>query len=80
MVVIECKYNVQRDIKPVESFGFVDLKSAFVNNTVPSRLPESETDYNGIEDPSTIVGKPGDVFDALRAADVAESASKEESD
>lgn len=66
MVVTECYYDPAVDLKPVEPFGFIDLKSAFVNKTVPSNLPDSEVDYNGIEDPASIVGRPSDVFDALR--------------
>lgn len=66
MVVNECKFDVERDMQAVEPFGFVDLKDALVNNCVPSQLPDSESDYNGIEDPDSIVGKPSDVFDALR--------------
>lgn len=66
MIVQECSYNPEKDLKPVEEFGFINLKEAFVNRTVPSNLPDSETDYNGISDPASIVGKPTDVFDALR--------------
>ena len=66
MVVTECKFDVERDMQAVEPFGFVDLKDALVNNCVPSQLPDSDSDYNGIEDPDSIVGMPSDVFDALR--------------
>lgn len=66
MVVTECKFDNERDIQAVEPFGFVDLKDALVNNCVPSQLPDSDSDYNGIDDPDSIVGVPSDVFDALR--------------
>lgn len=65
MVVESCLYNPERDLKAVEPFGFVDLKDAYINHCVPSQVGDSESDYNGIEDPSSIVGKPSDVFDAL---------------
>ena len=68
MIVLECKYNPERDLKAVEPFGFVDLKESFINNCVPSQAPDAESDYNGIQDPSSILGKPSDVFDALRMA------------
>lgn len=66
MIVTECKYDPAKDMQAVEPFGFVDLKDALVNNCVPSQLPDSDTDYNGIEDPDAILGRPSDVFDALR--------------
>lgn len=79
MVVTECLYNEERDLKPVEPFGFVDLKESFINNCVPSNTPESESDYNGIQDPASILGRPSDVFDALRLAqDIEKIASVDE--
>ena len=58
-------FNPVRDLKPVEPFGFIDLKDALANNAVPSQLPDSDTDYNGIDNPESIMGKPRDVFDAM---------------
>lgn len=58
-------YDPIRDLKPVEPFGFIDLKDALANSAVPSQLPDSEADYNGIEKPESILGKPADVFDAM---------------
>jgi len=69
MVVTECKYNPIEDLKPVDAFGFLDLASAYVNKTVPSDTVTQDADYNGIDDPSSILGKPRDVFDALRMQD-----------
>lgn len=68
MIVSKCLFNPERDLKAVEPFGFVDLKDSYINNCVPSQSPEAETDYNGIQDPSSILGRPSDVFDALRMA------------
>lgn len=58
-------YDPVRDLKSVEPFGFIDLKDALANSAVPSQLPDSEADYNGIENPESILGKPADVFDAM---------------
>lgn len=84
MIVEECKYNPVVDLKPVDAFGFLDLASAYVNKTVPSDTVTQETEYNGIDDPASILGKPRDVFDALRMQDriakvTAEKAEKAES-
>ena len=65
MIVTECKYDPIRDLKPVDENGWLDLASAYVNKTVPSDLVTQETDYNDIDDPDSIAGKPSDVFDAL---------------
>lgn len=65
MVVTECKFNPVVDKTAVSQIGFVDLRSAMVNHVIPSQIAESEEDYNGIEDPSAIMGKPTDVFEAL---------------
>lgn len=65
MVYTDFPFNPVRDKTPVSGTGFIDLKSAMVNNVIPSNIAESETDYNGIQDPASIMGKPRDVFEAL---------------
>lgn len=81
MVVTECLFNPERDLKPVEEFGFVDLKDAFVHSCVPSQVGESDADYNGIDNPESILGIPRDVFDALRMVqDLDARSSKENND
>lgn len=85
MIVKECKFDESRDLKAVEPFGFVDLKESFVNNCVPSQVGESDSDYNGIDNPESILGRPSDVFDALRMAQdidkrISDNAENKESD
>lgn len=75
MVIKSCKYDPVRDLKDVEPFGFVDLKNAFVERCVPSQVGESDADYNGIENPESILGKPSDVFEALDTAAALEKAA-----
>lgn len=72
MKVKDCPYDPVRDIAPVEQFGFIELKDALATSIVPSQMPESETDYNGIEDPEKVLGKPSDIFEAMDAQKVAE--------
>ena len=67
MVVTDCPYDPVRDIAPVEQFGFIDLKSALDSSIVPSQMPESDQDYNGIDNPEEIAGKPRDIFEAIDA-------------
>ena len=84
MIVTECKYNPVRDLKPVDSVGWIDVASAYVNRTIPSDLVTQETDFNNIDDPDSIAGKPSDVFDALmfdkNASEVASQAKAEGSE
>lgn len=63
-MVCVCKYNPKRDLKKVSPIGALDLKSAFVNNAIPADLQTSETRYNGIDDPSSIAGRPRDMIDS----------------
>lgn len=65
MVYRDFPYNPLVDKCPVSQTGYVDLKDAFVHMTIPPQLAEAETDYNGIEDPQSILGKPRDVFEAM---------------
>lgn len=65
MLVKSCNFNPACDITPVSDTGFVDLQTAFLNNAIPSQIAESDTDYNGIEDPASILGKPSDIFEAM---------------
>lgn len=65
MVYTDFPFNPVRDKKAVDGFGFVDLKSAFVNNTIPANVASADSDYNGITEPGSILGKPRDVFEAM---------------
>lgn len=75
MVVTECLFDPVRDVAPVEQFGFIDLKVSLDSSIVPSQMPESESDYNGIDDPNKILGKPHDVFEAIDTQKALEAAA-----
>lgn len=72
MIVDKCDFDPVRDIAPVDQFGFIDLKVALDSSQVPSQLPDSEADYNGIQNPDAILGKPRDIFEAIDAQKAAE--------
>lgn len=72
MIVKDCPFDPVRDIAPVEQFGFIELKDALANSIVPSQMPDSETDYNGIDEPDKVIGKPRDIFEAMDAQKAAE--------
>lgn len=69
-------YNEVCDLAPVDQFGFVDLNQCLANGEVPSTVSNTEDDFNGIEDPAEIFGKPSDVFDAYRMQDYIKSVGK----
>lgn len=73
-------FDPQRDLKPVDQFGFIDLKVALDSASVPSQMPDSESDYNGAEDPESVVGRPRDIFEAIDAQKALESAAAVASD
>lgn len=74
MVVFDCYFDPVRDIAPVDQHGFTDLKSALANSCVPSVMPDTEVDYNGIDNPDSILGTPRDIFEAIDAQKAVEAA------
>ena len=68
-MLCECKYNPTVDVCPVDQFGFVDLVECLSKGEIPSTVSDTESTYNEIDDPSTIIGKPRDNFEALRMMD-----------
>lgn len=81
-MICNCGYNSDRDINEVDQFGFIDLIECLSNGEVPSTIADSEDQYNGIEDPSEILGKPSDVFECYKMGDYIKSVGvkKEESE
>lgn len=63
-----------KDLQIVEQVGFVDLRRAYEDASVPSDLGVDESTYNGIDDPSSIIGRPDDVFAAHRAGEAYKAA------
>lgn len=72
-MICECNYNVMTDIKEVDQFGFVNLNECMANGNVPSTIADSEAQYNDIDDPASIMGKPSDVFEAYKMQDYVKS-------
>ena len=62
MIVESCKFNSKQDNHDVDQFGYINLAESLENGVVPSEIADSEPSYNEIDDPSTIIGKPRDVF------------------
>lgn len=75
MEVKECMFDPVKDLTPVDQFGFVDLKVALAESVVPSQMPGADSDYNGIDDPGQVLGKPSDIFEALDAQKALEASA-----
>lgn len=65
MRINEFKRNPRRTKKTVDQFGFVDVVKIMQSNSLPALENEGSDVYNGIDDPSSILGKPSDVFEAM---------------
>lgn len=75
MIVESLPFDPVRDMRPVDQFGFIDLKTALENSVVPSQMPGSDEDYNGIDDPSKVLGSPRDIFEAIDAQNAFEASA-----
>lgn len=80
MIVFDCNFDPVVDITPVDQYGYVDMKSALANSVVPSVMPGAEVDYNGIDDPASIIGKPSDIFEAIDMQKAAEVSAANSAD
>ena len=59
------QFNPEIDEADVDQFGFVDMREAIANNVIVGSADINQQSFNNIEDPSTIIGKPRDIFDAM---------------
>lgn len=63
----ECKYNPDKDIQQVQPFGFVDIVKANQTSVVDVPLDVNEENFNDIDDPRSIAGRPSDDFELAQA-------------
>lgn len=80
MIQYDLPFDPVRDLAPVDQFGFIELKNALAESVVPSQMPDSDADYNGIDEPDKVLGKPRDIFEAMDAQKAAEQLASSESD
>lgn len=72
--------NPRKTKKPVDQFGFVDVVKIMDTKSIPASAAEGAEVYNGIDDPSSILGKPGDVFEAMAMQSAINEYKPEESE
>lgn len=74
-------YNPFRDLHSVDpASAGVDLRAAYVNNSVPSNISGAELGFNDAGDASSMMTRPADVFEQYRQRDYVQSALKGRSD
>ena len=61
-------YDPTIDLQDVDQFGFVNLNEAIEKGIIPAGNPDLEEIYNGVLNPSTLMHRAQDVFEATRAA------------
>lgn len=76
MVQSNIEFNSDRDLQEVDQFGYIDLVKAFQNGYVPGDVESVAENYNDIENPESIIGKPRDCFEAMRMQDIIISNAK----
>ena len=67
-------YNPVSDLHCVDPLSSgIDLRSAYVNGAVPGNVTASDMDYNDVDDPSSMMNRPSDAFEAIRQSDYVKS-------
>lgn len=61
------------DIYPVSQLGWINLRVVMETGVVPADLQGTEPTSNNIDDPRGILGRPDDIFSAMRANDAYKS-------
>lgn len=61
-----CEFDPIRDVQAVEQSGYIDLAKANATSSIPSGISNTELNFNEIDDPRAIGGRPADTFEALQ--------------
>lgn len=65
MIAVLRDFDKVKDMQEVDQFGYVNLGEAYANGVVEGNLNPDVSEFNGIEHPESIIGKPSDEFDAI---------------
>lgn len=71
----ENMYNPTKDNSPVDQVGFVNLRDAYVNSVIPGDLSVDVSEFNGVDEPGSLLGRSHDVFEAIRKGQSVQKAS-----
>lgn len=70
---VDYGFDPSIDLKPVDPYGFVDLREAYVSGSVPGIVSVDDTRFNGVADPSVMMERPKDNFERMRQAEYVKS-------
>ena len=73
---ILCHFDPARDISAVSQSDYIDVRDAFVNGLVPENVASSPLEYDGVEDPLKVFGRPANEFEAIHMAQSVKQASE----
>lgn len=62
-------FNPACDLHEVDQFGFLNLRDVYENGAVDGAMSFEAEKYNGVSDPSVLLSRPKDQFEALRQSD-----------
>ena len=71
-VIRPARFDKRKDRHEVDQFGFVDLHKAFENGVVEGNAQYDDDSYNRA-DPTALLHRPHDMFEAMRQADYVKS-------
>lgn len=69
-------YDPKCDLHEVEQFGFLNLRDVYENGAVDGAMTFEAEKYNGVSDPSLLLRRPQDQFEALRQSSYVSSVLK----
>lgn len=67
-MIQDCSFDFKRDVQAVEQSGYIDLAKANATSSIPGDIGTADLQYNDIEDPRSIGGRPSDAFEAAAMA------------
>lgn len=71
-----CKFNKMTDIAETSQSGFVDLSDLLSHGYVPPSLNVAPEEFNDIEDPKAVYGRPEDTFHAISLSKTLDARAK----
>lgn len=74
--VVSYTFDPVKDIRAVDPFGHINLHDAYENHSVPTNIADEVANYNGIDDPDSMLGVPSDIFEAYRMNAAIQKAAK----
>lgn len=69
-------YDPKCDLHEVDQFGFLNLRDVYENGAVDGAMTFEAEKYNGVSDPSLLLSRPKDQFEALRQTSYVNSVLK----